>query len=973
MRRAARLEFAMPLAAATLGAGALLWGTAIARWRAAVVGTLGWPALEQLLAGVMLLGGGAAGLWLSPARLGRLRIGALLVTAAGTALAAVAWLPPALAATPAGAGPTVALPLCAIGLAASAMLGSAARERAERAGQLVAAIAGGGAAALLGLRLQAAATWFSVLAAAALLLVLAGAALPSLPRRDPRGAAGSPAPLPSAALPLGTILVLAAQRAATPTVAWWPSLLVLLFALAAWLGTLVPAHHRHRLAAVAIAVLAAGVGAATPFRALGADLVAPACAAGLLAAGALGGGRDAGGRVVIALLLGALLAGVAVTVDAPPPLAIGLAALVPLVRLLRATAVAFAALAVALAVPVVRTATATTARAHEVLLARAGPADALYRARTQDVVVAFGSRDLDRRGPDRPHAALLAALARAFADTDAGPVVLLGSGTGRVAELFADLGPEHVLAVEPCAAVAALQQWLAVDGPVPPRRLVARGDGCAMGSREFAWSVAAGSCAALVCAEPLSAAAPARAACEEHAALRNAARDGAVLQAFQFDATPPDLLATALAAAAAVHPWCGVFVSGNAGAIVGLAQAPDWSRAAARLDRLPDAVRWALHEAGIGSIGDCADALLGVLPPPANVRGDDAVLATADALDGGDDAAAAAACAEVLRTALGAAAAPGTTAATRLALRSAPAAQRDAALVALLALARARPDGVLLAREGAAALRADAERRIAAADPQLPEQVADAAALAARFAHVGCPSAVLQAALALAPRRGESVRTQASAGRAALALDPGFAAVAPPVLAPIVAGLPARSPLADFAQLPAGDQLAELATGDSTLAIALRARVPSRVAAALVARWQQRPLPLPALAVLRELADPFVLDRAARVLAARAAPAELLQIWRKDLPATAAVRALADGPAAQRQALQVAIAGRTDPDSLDLVRQGLVDGDLAVRTAAGAALFRSIGDRIVYDPEWPAERRTAAAAELAALYPRTPR
>src|SRR5262245_24361040 len=134
MRGAARFASATPLAAAaTLGAGALLWGTAIARWRAAVVGTLGWPALEQLLAGVALLGGGAAGLWLWPTRPARLLIGALLVTAAGSALAAVAWLPPAVAAHPAGALPTVALPLCAIGLAVGAMLGSAAGERAQRA------------------------------------------------------------------------------------------------------------------------------------------------------------------------------------------------------------------------------------------------------------------------------------------------------------------------------------------------------------------------------------------------------------------------------------------------------------------------------------------------------------------------------------------------------------------------------------------------------------------------------------------------------------------------------------------------------------------------------------------------------------------------------------------------------------------------------------------------------------------------
>src|SRR5262245_19314927 len=285
-RGTVRTAFAAALAAATLGAGALLWTIAIARWRTAVVGTLGWPALEQVVAGVALLGGGAAGSWLWPTRLARLLIGALLVTAAGAALAAVAWLPPAVAATPAAALPTVALPLGAIGLAIGAAFGSA-----QRAGPVAAALAAGGALALGGQRLLAPATWFAVLAMAALLLVLAGAAVPPGPRPEPRAAAGSPSPLPSAALPLGTILVLAAQRQVAPTFAGTPVLLAALFAVAAWLGSLAPSHQRHRLAAVAIAVLAAGVGAASPFRPLGADLLAAACAAGLLQAGAFDGGR----------------------------------------------------------------------------------------------------------------------------------------------------------------------------------------------------------------------------------------------------------------------------------------------------------------------------------------------------------------------------------------------------------------------------------------------------------------------------------------------------------------------------------------------------------------------------------------------------------------------------------------------------------------------------------------------------------
>jgi hypothetical protein len=55
-----------------------------------------------------------------------------------------------------------------------------------------------------------------------------------------------------------------------------------------------------------------------------------------------------------------------------------------------------------------------------------------------------------------------------------------------------------------------------------------------------------------------------------------------------------------------------------------------------------------------------------------------------------------------------------------------------------------------------------------------------------------------------------------------------------------------------------------------------------------------------------------------------------------------------------------------------LLARGLVDDDEAVRTAAGAALFRSIGERIVYDPQWSAERRAAASAQLLALSHQTP-
>ena len=78
------------------------------------------------------------------------------------------------------------------------------------------------------------------------------------------------------------------------------------------------------------------------------------------------------------------------------------------------------------------------------------------------------------------------------------------------------------------------------------------------------------------------------------------------------------------------------------------------------------------------------------------------------------------------------------------------------------------------------------------------------------------------------------------------------------------------------------------------------------------------------------------------------------------------------GPALLRQALAAALAGRGDGRSIDALARLLTDADTGVRIAAGAALFRTVGERIPFDPEWPESRLRQAADRLKALHNRKP-
>ena len=196
---------------------------------------------------------------------------------------------------------------------------------------------------------------------------------------------------------------------------------------------------------------------------------------------------------------------------------------------------------------------------------------------------------------------------------------------------------------------------------------------------------------------------------------------------------------------------------------------------------------------------------------------------------------------------------------------------------------------------------------------------------------------------------------------------------APAVLRSVLAGLPRYSPLQDLAMLPESSRLVELSVGDEPLAVGLRARFGAFVAAALVEAWAERALSPSERAALRQLADPFVLTMAARTLQRRGALVEVLSIFRPGLPTPSVLLELLAKGEAERRALMVALAeDRRDVNTYEGLARGICDPEMSVRLAAGAALFRSVGDRIAYDPAWPEDRRRQVAQAVQELKQRHP-
>ncbi|MCA8975283.1 MAG: hypothetical protein KDC98_11205, partial [Planctomycetes bacterium] len=193
---------------------------------------------------------------------------------------------------------------------------------------------------------------------------------------------------------------------------------------------------------------------------------------------------------------------------------------------------------------------------------------------------------------------------------------------------------------------------------------------------------------------------------------------------------------------------------------------------------------------------------------------------------------------------------------------------------------------------------------------------------------------------------------------------------------PVFADLPRpnreRGDLEDFSRLPGPERLVELAVGSDPLAIALRARFPSRCARALLAALVAGPLDRPRVEALRELADPFVLEAAGRALGGRGALVELLGLWRGDLPFPAALEGLLHGAADDRFALAVALAGRRDSGSMLALADLLLDEASSVRRAAGGSLATTTKDTVAYDADWPRSRRFLAAERVRAMHNRGP-
>ena len=609
---------------------------------------------------------------------------------------------------------------------------------------------------------------------------------------------------------------------------------------------------------------------------------------------------------------------------------------------------------------------------HERVLAVGGECDVRFRERDQALLLLRRGQLVDLAGPDRRHADVLAGLARA-ALADGARLVIVGSGTRRVLHAL-ELAPGiRTRMIDSMVLGRDVESALLQDGPVPAaqRSSSPRAPEWIGGRRSYLWAQPASTAAMVLAAEPLLGAAPTRASIEEHQAMRHACGDGLVAQTFLLDATPPWQLAAALAAAQVVHAQAQVFLVGTVGVILGAGSDLDLDGLAAGFDGLPLALRWRMHAAGVGSSVDWRLASLGPLPQGAVALHDEELLASTSA-EAASLAANIAANLAVLRRAYGTALASGSVASARLDLLAHDPAVRGAAMRRLEPEVLLQPDSVLLRAELWRSRLTKVEADLAACDPTDAKAVAALASLVVRFAHIGCPSPALQAALALPDARGERVREPHRAAELALALDPGYAQNAPPLLAPIVAEAAPFSPLLDLHRLPRGAALAARCEGDDALAVALRCRFPSACAEALIAAWAEGPLPAGCLAVLRELADPFVLSMAAEALAGRGARAEVLRAWPVDLPVPGGVAELAQGSAPERSQLMEALAYHQDPRAIDLLAAGLRDAERPVRAAAGAALARVAQGKIAFDPDWSQSTRQDAAAKLRALHNRAP-
>lgn len=579
-------------------------------------------------------------------------------------------------------------------------------------------------------------------------------------------------------------------------------------------------------------------------------------------------------------------------------------------------------------------------------------------------------------------------------------VAVIALGTGTTADAVrAWPDPERIHVVEISPAVLSLVDHFAGDGPVPtgapapfradPRTIVHVADGRRWLARREPGTLD------LVTMEPLLPYAPGTAAlysAEFYQRVREALRpDGLCVQWVPTHAMPRAMFETLLATFADAFPATSVWLIDQSTLLVGSAppHMPALEELEARLQAAPPLARRTLHEAGIATSVDLLAAHVGVEPLrvldgarrltddrpflerigywsgierlsflPDNLAVLDAIAAAslpADPLD-------AASWIERRRERLA-----GLAARSRELLDPTGAAVREA-LGRAAGLRRLAPRSVLLHHEETLALRAAIRAEV------LRMPLTAAAPLARRHVLRDLGSAPLLA-ISGADQDPEGPAAQAAL-LAALAVDPTAPETAPWAFAWAGAAVPdvRRSPLEDVAVLPDGAALVALAARQDARGLAVRAAFGVRAGIALAAAAERRALTSAERAALHEVADPVLLDRYAAAVAARGGDllAEVVPVWRRDLPMPRSLRTLLDGSADRRQGLASALADRRGPEAVGALADLLVDAEREVRVAAAAALFRTVGDQLRYDPDAPESEWRRTAERLRALHNRRP-